>query len=159
MLAMDLRLEPFDPADAASVAGWATTADDVRMWCSRTAAPVPAEVIVGWSRAEDVRAHALFDRAELVGYGELWLDDEEREVELARLIVAPDRRGRGVGSRLVEMLVEIAQTAHADVVLRVAPDNVAAQRCYARAGFLRASAEDEAEWNQGQPAEYVWMTR
>ncbi len=37
----------------------------------------------------------------LVGYGELWLDAEENEVKLARLIVAPELRGRGLGQRLV----------------------------------------------------------
>jgi hypothetical protein len=31
------------------------------------------------------------------GYGELWLDTDEDEVELARLIVPPDRRHQGLG--------------------------------------------------------------
>jgi ribosomal protein S18 acetylase RimI-like enzyme len=75
------------------------------------------------------------------------------------LIVAPARRGQGLGGRLVRLLVELARAAYPTIALRVAPDNVVAQRCYLRAGFVRASAEDEAEWNQGQPVEYVWMTR
>lgn len=154
----ELRLEPFDPAAAGTVSGWATTVDEVMMWCSRSEAPVPPDVIAGWSHAVDVHAYGLLETGRLIGYGEVWVDDDEAEAELARLIVAPDRRGLGLGRRLVALLVEVAQATYPTVVLRVAPENAAAQRCYRGAGFVRASAEDEAEWNQGQPTDYVWMT-
>jgi hypothetical protein len=43
--AMLLRLRPF-PADAAAVvSGWATTDEEVLMWCGAAAAPVAAEQI------------------------------------------------------------------------------------------------------------------
>ncbi len=58
--------------------------------------------------------------------GEVWLDDEEEEVELARLIVAPSHRGRGIGRQLVSELVELARAGYPDVFVRVHPDNAAA---------------------------------
>lgn len=152
-----VALEPFDPSSAAVVAGWATTAAEVAAWCSGTEAPVPAEVVAGWGREDGVLARALLDDGELVGYGELWIDDDEQEVELARLIVAPARRGRGLGRLLVAALVEEARLHHPSVCLRVVESNSAARRCYAAAGFTRASPREEQEWNRGQPIAYVWM--
>lgn len=84
-----MELVPFDPAWAATASGWAPTVEDTRAWCSASVAPVPADVVAGWGRADDVRAYAgLLDGA-AVAYGELWLD--EAEVELARLLVDPEQ--------------------------------------------------------------------
>lgn len=152
-----MQLETFTPDAAATVVGWATTPDEVMAWCSHPEAPVRPETLIGWSRSPTVVAHLLVERETPVAYGELWLDDEESEVELSRLIVAPDHRGRGVGRFLVAALTERARHHFADVFLRVRPDNETARRCYERAGFTRVDLEDEALWNQGQPTNYVWM--
>lgn len=56
---------------------------------------MPARTISAWQQDDDVQAHVLVEREKLVGYGELWFDAEEDEVELARIIVAPEARGRG----------------------------------------------------------------
>jgi ribosomal protein S18 acetylase RimI-like enzyme len=93
----------------------------------------------------------------LVGYGEVWTDGEEREAELARLIVDPDRRDRGLGRTLVGLLLERARLAYPDVFLRVHPANAAALRCYAAAGLRRVPPADEAAFNAGQPVSYVWL--
>jgi RimJ/RimL family protein N-acetyltransferase len=44
------------------------------------------------------------------------------------------------------------------VFVRVHPDNVAAQRCYAAAGFDPVEPRQAAEWNAGQPVDYIWLT-
>lgn len=84
-------------------------------------------------------------------------DDEEGEVELARLIVPAARRGRGVGRLLVTELVRHAREHHPEVFLRVHPDNTRALRCYAAAGFTPVPAADAAEWNKAQPVAYAWL--
>lgn len=155
----ETTLQPFDPADAAVVAAWAESAEEAWSWCSSTSAPVPAETVAGWGRAEGVLPHVLREGERLVAYGELWVDDEEREVELARLIVEPERRGRGVGRRLVSLLAARAGRIHARVVLRVHAENEIAMRCYAAAGFRRATPVEEERWNRNQPLPYVWMRR
>jgi ribosomal protein S18 acetylase RimI-like enzyme len=92
------------------------------------------------------------------GHGELWTDDGEAAVELARLIVDPGQRGQGLGRRLVTELAALARTGHPRVVLRVHPDNTAARRCYAGTAFEPAAPHLAARWNASQPAEYVWLT-
>lgn len=157
-----MPLVPFEPARAAEVASWAVGDEVVRAWCAVEGDAVPADVVAGWSQADDVEAY-LFAEAEggpWVAYGELWLDDEEGEVELARLLVAPERRGQGIGRRLVRELVGQARRAHPglpEVFLRVRPENSPAIRAYAAAGFVDVPADEQATWNQGQRFAYHWM--
>lgn len=93
-----------------------------------------------------------------VGYGEVWEDDEENEAEIARLIVDPAVRGRGIGRALVSELLAAARgRGWDDVWLRVVPENEPALRAYAAAGFTPASAEEQAAFNVGQPVAYVWL--
>jgi ribosomal protein S18 acetylase RimI-like enzyme len=93
-----------------------------------------------------------------VGYGEIWEDAAADEAELARLIVDPAARGRGIGRALVrELLAEARGRGWASVWLRVAPDNEPALHAYAAAAFSRASPEEEAAFNEGQPVAYVWL--
>jgi RimJ/RimL family protein N-acetyltransferase len=42
--------------------------------------------------------------------------------------------------------------------MRVHPDNAAALRCYAAAGFEPADTDQAAGWNRFQPVAYVWLT-
>ena len=153
-------LQAFDPAHAALVSGWAVTPAEVRSWCGLSESPVSPAVVARWGEAEDVEAFLLLEAGVPVAYGELWLDEEEDEVELARLLVDPARRGTGVGRRLTRLLVERARQAHpelATICLRVLPDNHAGHRAYLAAGFQFVDAATEESWNAGQPAAYRWM--
>ena len=154
-----MDLTRFDASDAATVADWASDGDETRRWCSLDR--VGSDTVAGWAATADVEAFALHDPASglPVAYGEVWFDDDEGEAELAHLIVAPTARRRGVGRALVEALVARAHARHPLATLRVVPDNDVAIRCYRAAGFRRATPEEEAAWNVGQPRAYVWMLR
>lgn len=153
-----MDLLPFTDARAGTVAGWPVSAAEVARWCGRTEFPLPAEVPAGWQREEGVRGHLLMDGEVPVGYGEVWLDAEEDEAELARIIVAPGARGRGVGRVLVRgLLARAVDAGFQDVFLRVHPDNEAALRCYRGAGFVTVDAALAEEWNAAQPVAYVWL--
>jgi ribosomal protein S18 acetylase RimI-like enzyme len=134
------------------------SAGEAMMWCGRPIAPVPAEEIRAWAREDGVQPYGLYDDGRLVAYGELWVNDDEDEVELARLVVDPDERGHGLGRRLVAELLVPALGQHARVFMRVHPDNAAALRCYAAAGFEPAGTDQAAGWNRFQPVAYVWLT-
>ncbi|MEU2108801.1 GNAT family N-acetyltransferase [Streptomyces sp. NPDC019507] len=152
------ELVPFDVAHAATVAGWPATSGEVAMWCGRHDFPLAARVVARWQAADDVRAHALLRDGELVAYGQLWFDAEEDEVELARLIVSPAVRARGIGRELVRRLTAAARDAgHEDVFMRVHPQNEPALRCYRHASFLPVDPHLAAAWNAAQPVDYVWL--
>jgi len=94
----------------------------------------------------------------VVGYGELWEDRDLDEAELARLVIAPALRGKGHGRALTRALADEAhRRGFAEVWLRVVPENAAARRAYEAAGFARATADEEVEFNIGQARTYVWM--
>jgi RimJ/RimL family protein N-acetyltransferase len=155
-----VRLQPFDPALAERIATWTTSADEVNAWSSRFDDHVPSEVIVGWSRADDVEAYVGVVDHTVIAYGELWLDPDEGEVELARLLLEPSRRGQGLGKELTRSLVDRARQAHPElphVILRVRPDNAVARRAYLGAGFVELDAAEAKIWNEGQRTEYIWM--
>ncbi|GII05424.1 GNAT family N-acetyltransferase [Planobispora takensis] len=153
-----MELLPFDPAHAAVVAGWAASSREVAMWCGHEGFPLSPEVVAGWGTAEDVRARTLVEDGDLLGYGELWIDEEAGEVELARIIVAPQTRDRGIGRRLVRKLTALArESGHTEIFMRVHPDNDRALRCYRQADFVPVGDAQAAEWNAGQPVEYIWL--
>ncbi|MFE7096676.1 GNAT family N-acetyltransferase [Streptomyces erythrochromogenes] len=153
-----MDLLPFAAAHAATVAGWPATAGEVAMWCGSQEFPVPVRTITDWQLDTDVRAHVLVEDGSVVGYGELWLDAEEDEVELARIIVAPDVRGRGRGRELVQgLLARAVGAGYRDVFMRVHPDNERALRCYRGAGFAPVAPALAASWNEAQPVDYVWL--
>lgn len=119
--------------------------------------PGPAATVVAWSDDDAVHAYGLFDGDQLIAYGEVWVDHDEAETELARIIVSPSRRGGGVGRMLARLLAGRAAGEYADVYLRVRPGNDVAVRCYGAAGFTRLDTAHEQRCNVGQPVDYVWM--
>ena len=67
-------------------------------------------------------------------------------------------RGRGLGRALTRALADEARhRGFTEVWLRVVPDNTAARRAYEAAGFVRATDEQEAAFNAGQPRAYAWF--
>jgi len=143
----------------ALVAGWAGDAREVALLSGCEEYPFPAELIGNWRKVDpDIQSYLFFDGDQPVGYGEVWLDDEEDEVELARLIVDPSERGKGIGAELVRALLKPAIAAgHPDVFLRVRPDNAVAIKTYLNVGFVDVSQQETDEWNAGQPVAYRWM--
>ena len=152
-----MELTDFDVRDAGIVAGWSRSADEADHWCSMRMHPFDPTIVRLWASETDTRAYFGREDGTPVAYGELWIDDDEAEVELGRLIVDPQARGNGHGVALVTGLIAAARHHHPTVTLRVRPDNKTAIGCYTSAGMQRADAADEAQWNDGQPHEYHWF--
>ncbi|MFF9896321.1 GNAT family N-acetyltransferase [Streptomyces longispororuber] len=160
MTADPVALVPFAPEHAPAVAAWARSVVEAVLWCGERRYPVTARAVAGWSRGSGVRARLLVAGDRPVGYGELWPDEAEDEVELARIIVAPRERGHGLGRTLVRALfAEARGTGLRAAFLRVHPANTPALACYRAAGFTPVAAEDAALWNARQPVAYVWLHR
>jgi ribosomal protein S18 acetylase RimI-like enzyme len=73
-----------------------------------------------------------------------WIDPAKPDVaQVFQMWVAPEARGRGLGSRLLDAVVAWAREAQAkSVILRVTCGNTAANRLYERYGF-KASGDPE----------------
>ncbi len=150
------EIELFDSRWADTVAGWAGDSEASMLWCSLPS--VSRETVETWANSPSVEAFVLREADRAVAYGEVWVDPDEQEVELAHLIVDPSQRRSGFGTQLVVGLVAQARRHYPMVTLRVHSLNDVAIRCYGAAGFERVSASEETEWNKGQPVDYVWMT-
>ena len=81
----------------------------------------------------------------LVGFGQFWPRDE-RTVHLGRIIVAPHRRGLGLGMFLCEFLIAEAlhMTKAEKITLRVYRDNQAAFSIYSKLGFISVVSESNS---------------
>jgi ribosomal protein S18 acetylase RimI-like enzyme len=107
--------------------------------------------VSGWGRPGDAGVIAEEEQpvgaawyrlfpADEAGYGFVGADVPELSIG-----VAPRSRGAGIGTRLLEALVEAARTdGHPAVSLSVEPDNPA-RRLYERVGFVRV-ADDGGAW-------------
>ena len=148
------NLVPFDATHAGTVADWPLSPTEALHWCGEF--PLSPDVVESWSAVDYVQAYLLMEDTEPIGYGELWLDEDE--TELARLVIAPSRRNQGAGKQLVTELTNLALTRPGTLIaLRVHPNNSRAARLYQRAGFQPVDEPTAAEWNAQQPVTYQWL--
>jgi len=132
------------PADLAVVVSWITSARESELWAGRRVqfpidlGQMPA--VIGFS---ETNAFSLVDGETVLGFGQLLARDQARG-HLARSIVSPSARGRGLGARMVEGLLDRARTeSYRQVSLFVDRGNVAATALYARLGFREATPPDD----------------
>lgn len=121
------------------IASWVRSPLEAYHLAPRTAPPIDAAKIRGWSGA----GHSQLvlcesSRKEIVGYGEVnELHSNRSEFWLGHLIIDPQLRGSGLGLELTRLLLSRAfrQLRARRVSLVVFADNVSAVECYKRAGF------------------------
>jgi ribosomal-protein-alanine N-acetyltransferase len=91
------------------------------------------------------------EHGRVVGFVVYWLVADE--VHLLNVCVAPASRGRGVGRRLVERVLEVAAEHHADqVCLEVRASNNAALALYGALGFRRMGVRRRYYADNGEDA-------
>jgi len=156
---MNLATLPFSAGHAVTVVSWPVSQSEVMAWTGRSDLyPVSPAELLHWQADSDIYPVTGHLDGELVAYSELWVDQVEDEIELARIIVHPDCRNRGIGRAFVKLLVNRAAGFELSAtVIRVSPENGRAIRCYEAVGFTRMSAEEQATFNRQQPREYVWL--
>ncbi len=135
---MDHRLQPVQPQDYASIAGWLDSAAATLRWAGPGVPyPLPPDRFEHVLQLRERPGWVLLDTSDQrVGFGQAW-STQPGTVHLGRLLVAPQARGRGLGRGLVQAL--IAQACQAAAVerltLRVYRDNAAAVAVYSSLGF------------------------
>ncbi|MFM1988981.1 MAG: hypothetical protein RJA99_1938 [Pseudomonadota bacterium] len=108
----------------------------------------------GWAwrlapgEAASQRVFGAFEGDALVGAGGWQRGDRVKvahRAELFGMAVAPAARGRGAGRAIVEAILADARAAGlVTIVLTVSDGNAAAERLYARCGFVRTGVEPMA---------------
>jgi ribosomal-protein-alanine N-acetyltransferase len=131
----DLTARDATLADLEVVASWVSTEEECRLWAG-PAVSFPLllarlEREIGFAEAENL---ALRDEAGAAGFGQVVLKAGGR-AHLARVIVRPDARGRGLGHTIVRALVERARGEARMISLNVYAFNATALRVYEAAGF------------------------
>jgi ribosomal protein S18 acetylase RimI-like enzyme len=90
-----------------------------------------------------------------MAYGEIWVDYDAKDPELAHIFVNPEYRGQGFGKLLTNLLYEQAKEfGFSPVYMRVYPDNLAALKCYRSAEFQRIEV-----LSPGMSSEWIWLYR
>jgi len=131
------KLEPASEADIDELMTWFPDAASVDIWGGpRFRFPFDRESFHTDSRWQEFASYCLRNAAgEFAAFGQMGY--RYGRSHLARLVVNPDRRGQGVGRKLLEELIAVART-NSDVeaiALFVYKDNEPAFRCYQAMGF------------------------
>ena len=139
------RLSEFSPANADLVASWVLDHQEALWLAPKTPPPITAEKIRRWNVTghHPLQFQGMHESAP-VAYGELnVLSGAAAHMWLGHLIVAPNRRGEGLGLALTLALLERAFSRHGarQVSLVVFPENTAAVASYRAAGMREVGLE------------------
>ena len=155
---VDITLRDFREDDAATIVGWVESAAESLAWASVPFLRLTPEILDDWHALPGVVPCVALLDGDPCAYGQVWEDHAEDEAELARVNVAPERRGQGVGRTFVALLAaEARRRGFRSIVIRVVRGERAAFATYHAAGFLRMDRAEEEQLNLDQDREYVWM--
>jgi [ribosomal protein S18]-alanine N-acetyltransferase len=155
---VSLTLEDFREEHAATVLDWVRSADDALSWAEEPFLRVGPALFEEWHAQPGVVPCVGMLDGVICAYGQVWEDQVEREVEIARVIVRPEVRRLGVGKAFVLQLGAEARRRGFPVVLaKIARRNRPGYACFNAAGFNRLRPEDEATLNVDEAEQYVWM--
>jgi ribosomal protein S18 acetylase RimI-like enzyme len=118
--------------------------------------PFSEETFVADSRCATLPTWSLVgDGGALLGFGQYY--DRVGRCHLGRLVISPDWRGEGLGTRLIDGLIELGAPAlrASECSLFVSRSNRAAARLYARLGFTVADYPDGSIPLPGSDSDYM----
>lgn len=139
-------LGPPDDAEIEELMQWFPNARSVDQWGGpRIRYPFTLESFRHDCRLDEIYSYCLRDPdGTMCAFGQYY--DRDDRGHLARLITHPNMRRRGIGKRLIRMLISAARTqsGHAQYSLFVYKDNGPAYRCYIALGFVVREYPDDA---------------
>ena len=129
-------LIPYSTEYRRDVHSWLDSPETLRAVCRGKEFPPPEDVVDGWHR-KGVAPFIMLSANKPVAYGELWNRPLELALEVSHLLVAPAYRGKGYGTKMLELLVARAETRRdiAKVMINLFDDDEVALGCYLKAGF------------------------
>ena len=151
---MTLVLREFLPGDDEVLVSWFATPAELRLFAGESLRwPLDARQLRLIRADTTLRAWTAVDGELIIGHIELTWLSQAGWGRLARVALAPQWRGRGLGRELVEAALAKARAAGMrGVDLRVYAANAAARATYAAAGFVDVGAD------RSQP-DLRWMVK
>lgn len=134
------------PEDAAAVEG-----------IERASFAVPWSRRAFWEEAANERTLYLVARmdGEIVGYAGAWIILDEAQI--TNVAVAPEKRGQGIGRRLMDEMMARAKARGASrMTLEVRPSNAVALTLYKSCGFLDYGRRPRYYQDNGEDAVIMW---
>lgn len=159
-----LDLRPFDRRDFAALLGWLDSPAALFEWSGhRFSHPLDAAQLerhVTEQEHADRVACTATAGAEPVGHIELWVAQEDRAGTLCRVLVAPDRRRRGIGRTMVTAMLDRAfgELGLHRVELRAFAESAPALRLYEALGFVHEGTFRECRRFEGRYRSVVLMS-
>jgi len=139
----DIYWRPALPADLTFIAEWVETAKALERWAGPDLS-WPTDGVTLWREIDGggLPSFCLVSERRPIAFGQLAIKGE-RHYHLARIIVSPAHRGRGLGEELCRRLLAEARQRHAErITLNVFADNRAAIDLYRRLGFTNQGTVD-----------------
>ena len=134
---MSWSLESACEADIDELMRWFPDAHSIDIWGGpKFRFPFDSETFRADCRWREFSSFSLRNpEKEFAAFGQL--GSRHDRFHLARLVANPRMRGRGVGRKLLEMMIDVAckQQEHEEIALFVYRDNEPAYRCYLALGF------------------------
>ena len=130
--------------DLNQIVTWIDSVEESLLWAGdRLSFPIVIESVPDALEFARADSYCLSEGKALLGFGQLVPKVRER-VHLARVIVNPELRDRGIGKFLARQLLELAAAKEpSSISLNVAPDNAAAIAIYRGLGFEVARRPSE----------------
>lgn len=101
------------------------------------------------------RYYVVEFRGKVVGYGGVWLIMDEAHI--TNIAIHPEYRGKGIGKRLVEGLIEeVLKINIHRITLEVRRSNTAAQALYKKFGFVPCGIRPEYYQDNREDAIIMW---
>lgn len=132
-------LRPATLRDLQIVTSWVRSAAECTLWAGwRVRYPIDVPALAASIDFAHQGGLILTEAQAVIAFGQI-VPKAAGRAHLARLIVEPSSRGRGVGRRLVTGLLDRARIeGHTRSSLNVDPANAVAIRLYERLGFVEA---------------------
>jgi RimJ/RimL family protein N-acetyltransferase len=106
-----LSLERFDERDADRLHAWVRSEEEMFYWAGHAFSwPLDLTQLVRYARSADPSTRWIWracSNGETCGHIELNLDQPHRAAQLNRVLVAPDRRGHGIGGSMVAATLDL----------------------------------------------------
>ncbi|MCA1060326.1 GNAT family N-acetyltransferase [Rossellomorea aquimaris] len=148
-----MNIRKATPEDEPVLKEWLNNPEDCLLVTGRQ--PYSSDMFHSWYEEPDQFGYMLEEDSKSVAYGEIWVDEEEEDLELAHLVVEPSLRNKGLGKQLIKALLEKCKDYPYEwVYMRIEPLNKQAIQCYKGVGFV-----EEPSLRSSFNSRWIWMRK